>query len=324
VPTLLRDHFERYVLLCHLGEADPSTIAEMRTSIRYWEEGTDNSPIENYRQAFPRFLEYLKAKVSKRGGPLAPATKRKHVSTIQFMLDRAGPETRDCGGAALIERPIKLPVPQGGASINKRPLTLREISRLLLACQWAEWERKRLKVSACAFWRCFILFAFNTGLRIESLMKLKWEWFVRDDSGHCCVSPAAAAAIEPMRVLESPLVFPFPFTYNRARSKFVQLMQWANIPQRGMTANKFHALRRSCNDELVKLNPYAAKLQLGHSTRDVTLQHYTSSAVLIKAHTELQQPPWTADVLTPPAQWRSPDVQCQTAATEGSLRVIRA
>jgi integrase len=315
--TSLREHFESYVLPCHLGEADPSTIAEHRTSIRYWEIATNSAPLEEYRTAYPAFQEWLKTTPSKRGTPYSAATKRKHIATIQFMLDLAGPETRDRGGAGIIDRPIKLPVPKGGSTLSKRPLTLQEISRMLLACQYAEWERKRLKVTACTFWRCFILFAFNTGLRIETLMKLEWAWLIKDDTGHhwfeipehamkcaafrCYVSPAAAAAIEPMRVLGSPLVFPFPFTYNRARSKFVELMEWARIPQRGMTANKFHALRRSCNDELVKINPYAAKLQLGHSTRDVTLQHYTSSAVLIKAHTELQQPPWTADVLTPPA-----------------------
>jgi integrase len=317
MSTQFRDHFENYVLPKHLTEADPSTIAEHRTSIRYWEMATNSAPLEDYRAAYPAFLEWLKTTPSKRGTPFSAATKSKHITTIQFLLDRAGPETRDCAGAGLIERPIKIPLPKGGAVLNKRPLTLMEISRLLLACQYAEWERKRLKISACAFWRCFLLFSYNTGLRIETLMNLRWEWFVRDDTGHhwfeipewamkvqtafrCYTSPAAVAAIEPMRDL-SELVFPFPYTYNRARSKFVELMTIANIPLRGMTANKFHALRRSCNDELCKLNPYAAKLQLGHSTRDVTLQHYTSSAVLIEAHKDLPQPPWTADVLTPPA-----------------------
>lgn len=311
-----RDHFEQYVVPVHMGESDPSTIAEHRTSITYWEEATGKAPIQEYRSAFPLFLEFLKTKVSKRGGPLAPATRRKHVQTIQFMLDLAGPETRDRGGAAVIDRPIKIPVPKGGASITKRPLTLLELSRILLACQYAAWERRKLAVSACAFWRCFLLFAYNTGLRIETLQKLRWEWLVRDDDGRhwfeiphdamkvdrafrCYTSPAALAAIEPLRGL-GETVFPFPYTYNHARRRFVDLMIVASIPQRGLMANKFHALRRTCSDELTKINPFAAKMQLGHSTKDVTLNHYTSPEVLVSAHTKLPQPPWTADVLTPP------------------------
>jgi integrase len=201
--------------------------------------------------------------------------------------------------------------------ITKRPLTLLELSRILAGCQYIAWERRRMPLSACAFWRCFILFAYNTGLRIESLLNLRWEWLVPDEDGRnwfeipewamkkfafrCYVSPAALAAIQPMRVLQKELVFPFPYGYNHARAKFSELLQIAQVPSRGLMANKFHALRRSCNDELVKINPFAAKLQLGHSTRDVTLNHYTSSAVLVEAHTRLPQPPWTADVLSPPA-----------------------
>jgi integrase len=305
----LRDHFETYVLLHHLADADPSTIHEHRTSIRYWEESTGNASMQDYRTAYPKFLAFLKAKISKRKTLLSPATQRKHVQNIQFMLDRAGPETRDCAGAGLIERPIKIPLPKGGASLIKRPLSLLEISRLLLACQFAQWERKRVKMPACYFMRSLFLFDYNTGLRIETLFKLRKDWLETDDNGHrwfeipehamkcsafrCYVSPPAFAAIQPLWSLDSELVFPIPYTYNRLRSKFVELLELAQIPLRGLAANKFHALRRSCNDELCKINPFAAKLQLGHSTRDVTLEHYTSPAVLIEAHKKLPQPPWT-------------------------------
>lgn len=316
-----RDHLINYVIPHHLGEADPSTIEELKTSVSYWEQATNNASVQDYKAALPLFQEFLKTKTSRRTkGLLAPATKRKHIQNIQYLLDRAGPATRQCDGAGVIDTPVKIMMPKGGASLAKRPFTLLELSRILAACEFIAWERRRRPLPARAFWRCFILFGYNTGLRIETLLKLRWEWLVKDDDGRtwfeipesamkmrafrCYVSPAALAAIEPLRVMHTetqPLVFCFPFGYNHARAVFTKLLQIAQVPLRGLTANKFHALRRTCNDELAKLNVFAAKLQLGHATRDVTLQHYTSPAVLVETHTKMPQPPWTADVLTPPA-----------------------
>jgi integrase len=309
--TQLRDHLLRYVVPNHLAEADPSTITELLTSVSYWEQSTDFASLQSYRSAFPRFSEWLRTTPGRNGKLRSPATRRKHVCAIQMILDRAGPPTREHDGAGLIEQPIKLPMPKGGASIVKRPLTLPDLGRFLETCQTAEWDRKTLPIPACVFWRCFALFTYNAGLRIETLFALRWEWLEQDDAERwwfaipewamkktafrCFVSAAALQAIQPLRKLHNDLVFPFPYGHNHARNKFTDLLIRAGISMKGLQANKFHALRRMCNDELVQINPYAAKLQLGHSSRDVTLNHYTSAAVLVSAHAKLPQPIWSGD-----------------------------
>lgn len=309
--TPLRQHFLQYVVPQHLADNDPSTIEEFLTTIKYWEQATDNAPVERWRGGMPAFAQWLK-ETPYRGKLRAPATRRKHLIALQYLLDLAGPSSRDRDAAGLIEQPARIRRPKGSASINKRPLDVPEIARYLEACQHATWERKGLPLPACAFWRCLGLFLYQVGLRIETVYLLRWEWLQEDADGHswleippaamkrderfrCYVSPAALRALAPLRQLERPLIFPFPFVGQTARRKLTELYQRAEIPLRGLQENKFHAFRRSCAVELAKINPYASKMQLGHSTRDVTLNHYVSPAVLIDAHQRLPQPNWSGD-----------------------------
>jgi integrase len=310
--TRLRSHLLSYVVPFHLAEADQSTVTELLTTVKYWEEATGDMPIQMYRNGIPLFQKWLLETKDRRGKIRSAATRRKHLKQLQFMLDLAGPASRERDAAGIIELPPKIASPKGSASITKRPIDLAEIGRLLTACQSAFWQKNKLSLPACAWWRCLLLFLYNTGLRIETTMLLRWEWLEQDGDEHwwlaipahamkrdepfqCFVSPAALAALQPLRAINSPLIFAFPWGVNQARRKFLQLLKEAAVPLRGLEQNKFHALRRSCWIELQKISFVAGKLQLGHSTRDVSINHYSGVAALVDAHARLPQPMWSGD-----------------------------
>jgi integrase len=159
-----------------------------------------------------------------------------------------------------------------------------------------------------------VIVGYNTGLRIETLNKLEFSWLAQDDFGWWLnvpgaaikkhrgrafhVNPWALAAIERVRPVAEwdarKKIFPWPHTEGWLHEQRRRILLATAIP-----ANRrfgFHGLRKACGTELSAINAVAAKMQLGHSGGDVTVDHYTHRRVLVEAHGRLPQPPLSAPI----------------------------
>lgn len=307
----LREFFEAYAQPICLAKADPRTLKEYATTIGFWERSTANPPLLRINDfAIAKFRGWLEAR-KYRGRALDDYTVRKHLVNLQFILDRAGPRRhRDIPAARLLPEVPAVPKPKVWPEEVVDVFTLAEIAAFMDACRAATTPTK-LAISPCFFWRSLWLFDYNTGLRPETLLLLRWEWLVEDEYGWwlkipaiamkvpraftCYVNPRAMAVLERLRVHKEPLIFPWNMKESWLHNRRRAILAASSIPPERHFG--FKGLRKALATELGKINPLAAQLQLAHSTgRSVTADHYTHKKVIAEAMQRLPQPPWHGDL----------------------------
>lgn len=307
----LSELFEAYHLPEHLADDSAGTIKEYRTTLKYWEAATDRAWLQDVNDfVVGKFRRYLRA-LKHRGEPLATATIRKHLTNVQFLLDRAGPKLkRDVPTAKLITEVLAIPKPALDEDQVNDCFSVAEIATYLAGCQFVAVPDVIQGITLCGFWRCAGLLAYNTALRLKTLLSLRWDWLDRDDFGlwfdipawamkrrrkfRCYVNPFAERVLSRLRQCGSETVLPWQRSeswFHKCRRKAMAATALPENRQLG-----FHAFRKACSTELAQINTFAAAMQLGHKTRDVTLNNYTHRRLLVDAHTRLPQPPWDGDL----------------------------
>jgi len=322
-PTLtpqmtLVDFFEAFYLpICLVAAgADPLTIKVYREALAHWTRITGNPPLAEINDfvAATFVTDLAKVRRSKRSNkPIAVPTVIKHANHVQFVLDMAGPRTqhkRLRQAQRLLDEVPFLPKPTADDELKSGNFTLEEIERLLDAC-------RDMTVPCVAgippvvWWRTVIALAYNTGLRIGSLMHFRLSYVETNEFGRWINPPAKAGAkkrrsrpvylnaaaqqaldvYEQFRRTPTPTFFGFPGwpasqgVLQKYRRKLLAL---AGIPKSRRFG--FHGLRRACSHEMHRIDPRADQLQLGHTNERTTAKHYTSAQVVTLASERMPQP----------------------------------
>ncbi|MFO0899830.1 MAG: site-specific integrase [Pirellulales bacterium] len=301
--TLTRFYDEFYFRRRHSGgRATADTVKLYRTCLRQWALLTGDPPLQEITdELLAAFHDALATLPGRLGRRISPNTVRARLVHILTVLRFAGPPGhRNYGAAGLIERVPYLRLPQG--EINE-PLTVPEVH--LSATYRAA---SQAKIPTCHgidpghWWRALFVTAFNTGLRIGTLLKLEWKhvrWaenqiklpanVVKTRRG--LTLPIEPVVVTHLRRIEGPWehVFPWPYTREYMRTYLHGLQDLAGIPKGehfGM-----HRVRKTTATELYAISPKAAMVALGHSKLDMTLTHYVGGREIVsKAIGQLPQP----------------------------------
>ncbi|HUX15129.1 MAG TPA: site-specific integrase [Phycisphaerae bacterium] len=178
--------------------------------------------------------------------------------------------------------------------------SLEEIGHWLEACQSATLP-KLPGVDPAAWWRALVAFAYNTGLRIDTLVRVRWEhvegrWLVvpaalmkrRRRGARIYLNRRALAAARSIRTDGEPRLFAWPAGLNQLHRARRRILDASRIEPRRRFG--FHALRRALLSWLTARNPAVAKLQAGHVGGDVTLRYYVSPAIVGRFLERVPQP----------------------------------
>jgi integrase len=322
-PEMTLPEFYRQFYLPVVLEARGSAsrnVDQYEQSLSLWQRLTGDPPLSQIDEItiaeFTKALWKLPGK--KLGSKISANTVHKHCRTLQAILDRTGPKSRENRqGRNLISDVPYFEKPK----IERR----QQFDRNLSFPEIAAWLRVAGHAEAPEFegrpagvwWQSLIIFDYNTGPRIGTLLELLWDWKYVDEHGTWFRVPAGGAPkiktelliycnaaacgalkrIQPAKIAPGDHVFPMPFgeswLHHLRRQQFVS----AGIFDR--YDEGFHLLRRTCATEASVINSDLAKIVLGHSG-DVTLDHYLQRARLCGELEKMPQPPW-----------QPPDTECQ-------------
>ena len=292
--------------------AKKTNLAEYDTSIKYWAELTGDPPLSSIDDGFTGgFLCALRELPGKKkGSKMAKTTIHKHCRHLQYMFDRAGPRSRDNRlGQGLIAITPYLDRPKIGRQTVTKNFSLVEIAALLDACADLVWPSLGW-VPAPAWWRSLILVGYNTGLRIGTLVELRFSWLRTDELGTWVEVPgwalktddarrfyinpwalSALGTVRPPAGSSEDRVYAWQHGNSWLHGVRRRLFKRAGLPAARAEGNGFHGLRKAFVTELSKINAVAAKMAAGHSP-DVTIDFYTAECVMVEAMNKLPQPAW--------------------------------
>jgi integrase len=195
----------------------------------------------------------------------------------------------------------------GGASYTPEELadvdadgdfTLDEVGMWLGVCSRAAKTSNLLGVDPRRWWRAIVIFGFNTGLRIDTIMSATWEMMDRKKpgwitipstiykghkrGGEFYVNRHARAAIESIRLRSRERLFPWrgwPSSQRWLQESRRRLLNQSDIPQHRRFG--FHGLRGALLTWLGGRNPMIASMVAGHSGRSggfsaVTRDYYVN------------------------------------------------
>ncbi len=277
--------------VCRVAKlADPKTIALDLAALKHWETLTANPSLQDITEFDTAgFIAAIVGCDGRHGNKISPNTIRKHCVHLQFILDRAGPRSRTLRNAArLIEEPPGFEKPKERKAARPALLSLDEIGAWIRAAEEAE-SPQMDRVVPAKWWRVLVTFTYNTGLRIDTVMRL--EWTMLDQAGWLTVPPEiykghehggsfyvnqpAREALATIREWRHKRLFPWanwPASSSWLQAQRRSLWRKAGINQPG---NGFHGLRRSLMTFLAGKNDLVARIVAGHAAgNDVLMGHY--------------------------------------------------
>ena len=305
--TLSEFHAAYILPVCRTaaGRAE-GTLRIDRTALGLWAAITGDPPLERIDQfTCSRFVAELRKRPGHSGAErISPNTVRKHCVHLQMMLDRAGPRSRaNRLGQSLLDDVPYLERPKKRYKPAVDSLSLAEMARWLDVCSQAGLPRKLRGFDAETYWRALILFTYNTGLRIDTVMCLTRPMLDRDwltvppeiykggsHGGQFFVNRFALAALATVRQTRYEQFFPWPrWPASASWLQAYRRRQWAaaGIDRPGVG---FHGLRKALTSWIAPQNPMLAKMVCGHSSGDVTQDCYVHPRVVEQIMQRVPQP----------------------------------
>lgn len=303
--TTLTALYADFVLPQCRADASPATLSIDRTVLRIWRVATGDPPLAKVTHGTCRRFVRYNASLPGDGpdGRRSVDTVRKHCRHLQYIINRAGPTTRQQPGADLLPK-RRLPW-----VIAPKPV---EEDRDELFLSLAElWDL--ITAAPDPAWRAWYIFGYNTGLRMASLRAARWDW-IRDGvflhvprehfkgarHGHIVyLNRWAREAIEPLRSAGQETIFPWtwrsPSTHHKHRRR--------QMDQAGVTRDHrrpgSHGLRRLLGDWLIGENPGVAAIVLGHreAINRVSFKHYCRKAKSPKVREIMERVPQPGPVI---------------------------
>lgn len=284
----------------------PTYLRELHGTCGHWERATGNPPLREARDWVRTANERFNALA------LAQNTRRKHVIQLQVLLGWLGPDDGRRESAGCWDAAPRLRKLARERDWSIKHYTLDQLSAYLAACHAVPKPRKARVFSDSLGHQCLAVIAYNTALRINSILQLRHEWFEQDEFGWWAVMPNASMKKQQGR----------RFYFNRHAMRAVSLLgshsgkaaargrvlDWPILPGRvqdirrdhilpaaGLPNQKrfgFHGMRQACVYQANRINSAAAKLILGHTMGDVTLEYYTDWQLYVETLDKLPQPAW--------------------------------
>lgn len=157
---------------------------------------------------------------------------------------------------------------------------------LLIESQKCQGVFKRSRVNKAAFWRAFILTAWDSGLRLGDLLALDVHQIAADGTlivkQHktgwpviCRLRPETMAAIEATFPPRRDRIFGQALGRDQTFKQFRALVERAAIPKGGTKR-----IRKSSATAVERETPGAAMLHLGHRTAGLAYAHYVDPTKL--------------------------------------------
>jgi len=316
----------------------PETVAQYRETIRMWAAATGDPPLARCDEQVLAIFETWLAGRTWRGSPISAQTQAKHLRHCQAVLRYAGPRNDANRRAPRAEgfygedrdgRPRSTPYFELPEPTQEGPtgvLTLDEIDRWIELCEFA---RKPYvgRVSPTTWWRLLIVFLYNTGLRIETALAVRYDqiedgWLRCEREqmkgrrhGHAVwLNHYAAAAVRELFTWREPpasaTIFGWPFKLN-----------WFQATRRRIVAPagkalakrlKPHGLRKAMLTHLTGENEAVARMVAGHRSGDVLLGHYAHARATQRLLDAAPQPAWAVNHFGRPDQveprWRQTEL----------------
>lgn len=300
--------YAAYVLPVVRATASPKTIELDRTALSLWSALVGDPPIGEITDDLAALFVARMAARKGRRGSVSPWTIRKLCSHLQKILDLAGPRDRHQRQAAglLGWTPPYIERPKARTSAPVDVWTLQEIAAAVEACAHAKQTANLGTIPAVRFWRSLFLFAYNTGMRIQSILGATWSMLDHDRrdwltippeiakqgrGGLVYVNTAARAAIDTLgtRGLRGAI---FPW------DGWPESAPWLHACRRSILAAStiaphrrygFHALRKALGTWLASHNPMVASIVLWHRG-GVTQTHYVDPSIVVDLLERVPQP----------------------------------
>ena len=296
--------YVRPVVLVPAGAARRN-IEQYEQSLGYWRRLVGDPPlaaIDEYTCA--RFVAGLR-ELPGRHGRLSSNTVRKHCFHVQRVLNLAGPWANTAPlrqAQGLLDRVPYLPAPPAVEEPTDDAFTLEEIEAFLDACSVAIAPRG-LHVSPEQWWRALILFLANTGLRIGSVLRLRWDYVVGSElrvppgamkgRRRAHWMPLNSGARQALALVEGggELIFPWPHTESWLHAQRRRILAASRVEEHRRFG--FHALRKGLSTRLFRDQPQIAQIVLGHTNISTTRRHYVAKHLVSEALERLAQPKWS-------------------------------
>ncbi len=294
----LGEFFETYhvpVVLAGEKQSSAGTITSCREGIAWWVRLTGDPPLASIdRFTLAKFAEGLRTATYRRGKAakertLAAYTIAKHFNQVQAVLYRAGPDVDPRRPAAeLIEKVPRLARPRPRKCRPKPCFTVAEAKRMIGATDTMT-APAHPGVDAPSWWRALLLTLFYTGLRVGTVLELRFKdlaargdepWLeVPEDAVHkthkwtdIYLRREAALSIEAIRT-DRPRIFEWPHCHKRLSILHETLMERA-----GVKTLSFSAWRRTHAAEIgragAKLGMRIAQRAMDHADARTTAEHY--------------------------------------------------
>jgi len=299
----LTSFFETWYAPIRMHDAIPQSVEMYRYSLRRWRLITGDPPLKEITvETLSHFRDALERMPGQKpGSRSAVATVRRHLTHIQCILNKAakpGWRNRDAAGvidtAPWIRKPrLEYKEPQV-VSIAHLEATYRAAATMTLP--------KIPGVEPADWWRCLLVVTYNLALRRRTLFELTWD--AVDFEKRILVVPPASMKAHRLHVThlnptaidhlarirtDRKFVFAWSQAIRQFHVTFHKLQDAAGIPPESHFG--LHGLRRTSATLLWQQSPEAAMLSLGHSTMQVTQDHYVNQMrVIAPALEKLPQP----------------------------------
>jgi integrase len=285
--TLTRFYAEKFVPIFLSGTTDPKTAENYEKALRHWALTTGDPPLEQIDDnVMATYRDLLVKCPGPSGKMLSPNSVRSRLVHIFTLLRKAGPEGyRNRGALGIIPRVpwCKMPRP-----LYREPKIVPD-RHIAAAYQAAELMTlpNVAGIAPVDWWRAWLVVAFNTGLRVGSLVVLEWAHVQWEDglivippeclkTGRGLTLPLLPIMAEHLERIRGERRHVFGWTQSREQLRHLlhDLQNKAGIPP----AEHFgmHRVRKTTATKLYAINPKVAQLVLGHTKLDMTTMHYVA------------------------------------------------
>lgn len=176
----LPEFFEAAFVPLKMSTLHPDTVQLDRDSVNHWKNLTENLPLSMIDDfAAADFVTQLQSLPGRKSEFLSAQTVRRHCTSIQKILDFAGPTDRDSRNRKRANQSLIADVPfleKPAADIDPPDgdFTLDELSAMLAAAP--QMTKPTIPgVTPAAWWQSFLTVAYFTGLRVGTLMRMNYE-----------------------------------------------------------------------------------------------------------------------------------------------------